>query len=78
LIEHGLGPFFKEIVKQISLKNIGPMSILQKSTSFTAKSYTGSRRREHGLTSLLPSLVPSDLAQRGTGNSLCNRQVSTR
>jgi len=33
LIEHGLGPFFKEIVKQISLKNIGPMSILQKSTT---------------------------------------------
>jgi len=30
LIEHRLGEFFKEIVNQISLKNIGPMSILQK------------------------------------------------
>jgi hypothetical protein len=32
LMKHGLGEFFKEIVKQISLKNIGPMSILQKAT----------------------------------------------
>jgi uncharacterized protein len=29
---HRLGQFFKEIVKRISLKNIGPMSILQKFT----------------------------------------------
>jgi len=32
LMEHRLGPFFKGIVKQISLKNIGPTPILQKST----------------------------------------------
>jgi hypothetical protein len=32
LTEPRLGQFFKEIVKQISLKNIGPTSILQKST----------------------------------------------
>ena len=30
LIENEFYPFFKEIVKQISLKNIGRMSILQK------------------------------------------------